>query len=202
MGGHDPYSNSKACAELVSAAYRNSYELPIATVRAGNVIGGGDWAQDRLIPDIIRSITQNEELMIRYPKALRPWQHVLEPLHGYIQLAEKMIDQPGEYATAWNFGPGEQEVRTVEWIIERTKQIWDASLLIHQTTGQLFHEAHYLKLDSSKAKSKLDWRPKWSIEQALGETVEWYQGYYNGMNMREKTISQIKKYFTTLEVLV
>jgi CDP-glucose 4,6-dehydratase len=202
LGGYDPYSNSKACAELVSAAYRNSYSMDIATVRAGNVIGGGDWAQDRLVPDIIRSIEKTAEIIIRYPQALRPWQHVLEPLQGYLQLAEKMYHQPAQYGEAWNFGPSEADVRSVQWLVEKIIQIWNTSITWKTTAEQQLHEAGYLKLDSSKAKTRLAWQPRWEINKALRETVQWYKAYQSGANMREITLSQIKQYFINEEVLV
>ena len=204
LGGYDPYSNSKACAELVTAAFRSSYynfqvspdSVGIATVRAGNVIGGGDWAADRLIPDIIRSLNNNEEIIIRFPHALRPWQHVLEPLHGYMQLAEKIYDHPYEFGEAWNFGPNEPDVRSVSWVTEKIIRLWGSPTSWRTTTNQLFHEAGYLKLDSTKAKARLEWQPKWNIEKTLQETVNWYRAYQLDHNMKEITLAQIKNYMS------
>lgn len=199
LGGHDPYSNSKACAELVTSAFRNSYphQCGIASVRAGNVIGGGDWAQDRLIPDIIRGVINNNEITIRYPHALRPWQHVLEPLQGYLQLAERVYHDPDDFAQAFNFGPNEQDVKSVGWVVDKILQLWNekSSWQLDQTAKP--HEAAYLKLDSAKAKNKLGWNPRWPLERALQETVGWYRSYQSGENMREKTLSQINNYIAT-----
>ena len=194
LGGYDPYSNSKACTELVTAAYRNSYHLKMASVRAGNVIGGGDWAQDRLVPDIIRSLNDRSEIVIRYPHALRPWQHVLEPLHGYLQLAEKLYHHPVEYAEAWNFGPEESDVRSVSWMVERILKLWNSPTAWQLLENNRLHEAGYLKLDSTKAKTRLGWQPQWNIEQALQETIRWYRAYQDGADMREMTSLQIKQY--------
>lgn len=194
LGGYDPYSNSKACTELVAAAFRNSYRLNIATARAGNVIGGGDWAQDRLIPDMVRSLDSGEKMIVRYPQALRPWQHVLEPLQGYMHLAEKLYHHPVDYAQAWNFGPNEADVRNVRWVVEKINQIWDTAVVWQLMTDNPLHEAGYLKLDSSKAKAQLGWRPHWNIEQALQETLRWYRAHRDGANMQEVTLAQIKNY--------
>lgn len=199
LGGYDPYSNSKACAELVTTAYRHSYGhsgLNIASARAGNVIGGGDWSKDRLIPDIIRSITKQEQILLRYPEALRPWQHVLDPLQGYLQLAEHLYQQTTSYAEAWNFGPEERDIKPVSWITDKILELWGSSLAWQVEAGVKPHETMCLKLDSAKAKAKLGWKPQWQLEQALTETVNWFQLYVSGENMHEKTINQIKKYMT------
>ncbi len=209
LGGHDPYSNSKACAELVTAAFRksyyhsrqNSFHLGVATVRAGNVIGGGDWAQDRLIPDIVRSLNKNEEIIIRYPHALRPWQHVLEPLRGYLQLAEKIYHNPFDYDESWNFGPDDLDVKSVIWIVEKIIQMWRLPFSWRINPGE-FHEAGYLKLDNTKAKTRLGWQPQWNIEKTLQETIRWYQAYLTGANMQEETLSQIKNFIINQEVMV
>jgi CDP-glucose 4,6-dehydratase len=210
LGGYDPYSNSKACVELVSKAFRHSYfngqqsdpQLGIATVRAGNVIGGGDWAQDRLIPDIIRSLNNNETIILRYPHALRPWQHVLEPLHGYILLAEKIYQFPHEYSEAWNFGPNESDVRSVSWIVDKLIQMLGATISWKRTDDFCLHEAGYLKLDSTKAKINLGWQPRWNIDQALLATLNWHQAYSAKADMREKTLEQIRNFTINQEVLV
>lgn len=197
LGGHDTYSASKACAEIAAAAYRSSFlaqaDIHLASVRAGNVIGGGDWATDRLLPDFIRALHAGRTLGIRSPKAVRPWQHVLEPLAGYITLAEKLYEHGGDFAEAWNFGPNDEDARTVGWIVEnlcaRTPGArWQIE------TGAQPHEAAVLKLDSSKAKSKLGWMPRWNLDQALQQTVNWYQAWQNGEDMSEVTSAQIKAY--------
>jgi CDP-glucose 4,6-dehydratase len=202
MGGFDPYSNSKGCAELVTAAYRNSFfsacegrqEVALATARAGNVIGGGDWAADRLIPDIMRAISEARPVLIRSPHAIRPWQHVLEPLSGYLELAQKLYEDGSGYAEAWNFGPSDEDARSVQWIVEQLTEQWGegASWLLDQ--GNHPHEAHYLKLDCSKAKMRLDWQSKWSLAQALKNIVAWQKAYQLGKNMREFSLGQIASY--------
>jgi len=204
MGGYDPYSNSKACSELVTASYRNSFFNPkdykkhgvaIASARAGNVIGGGDWAEDRLIPDFIRAISNGEEVKIRSPYAIRPWQHVLEPLGGYMMLAEKLYTDGPKYAEAWNFGPDDRDAKNVEWIAEKFCSLWgkDASYAIDKNPQP--HEANYLKLDCSKAKTELGWTPKWDIEKALGSIVDWYQAWINKNDTRELSLQQMKAFF-------
>lgn len=204
MGGFDPYSNSKGCSELVTAAYRNSYFNPneyenhglaIATARAGNVIGGGDWANDRLIPDFIRAISKGEKLKIRSPYAIRPWQHVLEPLSGYLTLAEKLFTHGPSYAQAWNFGPDDSDAQNVEWITKQICDLWgkDASYEIDKNPQP--HEANYLKLDCSKAKAELDWVPKWDIKTALNRIVDWHKAFLKGEDMRRITESHITEYF-------
>ena len=203
MGGYDPYSNSKGCAELVSAAYRSSFfnadtyaqhGVALATARAGNVIGGGDWAEDRLIPDIMRAITQDEPVNIRNPQAIRPWQHVLEPLSGYLVLAKKLVEEGPTYAEAWNFGPNDQDAKPVQWIVERLTQTWGDGANWHVDNGNHPHEAHYLKLDCSKAKSRLDWQPQWHLDEALDRIVDWQKQYQQGANMKEVTLEQIDHY--------
>lgn len=203
MGGYDPYSSSKGCAELVAAAYRNSYFNPkefdrhgvaLASVRAGNVIGGGDWAEDRLIPDIMRAITQNKPVHIRNPHAIRPWQHVLEPLAGYLLLAQKMWVDGSAYGEAWNFGPNEEDAKPVSWIVDRLTGMWGQGASWVLEGGDHPHEAHYLKLDCSKAKSRLDWQPRWHLEDALGAIIDWYHAHAAGRDMREATLRQIATY--------
>jgi len=203
MGGYDPYSNSKGCSELVTASYRNSffnwkeYEkhgVALASVRAGNVIGGGDWAKDRLIPDCIESLLKNKPIIIRSPQAIRPWQHVLEPLSGYLTLAEKLYTDGPRYAEGWNFGPNETDVQTVGWIVGRMCKLWkDKATYQLDSTNQL-HEANYLKLDCSKAKTKLQWYPQWNLETTLQKIMEWTHAYKENKDMREVCLRQIDEY--------
>jgi CDP-glucose 4,6-dehydratase len=206
MGGYDPYSSSKGCAELVSAAYRNSYFNPahyaehrvaLATARAGNVIGGGDWALDRLIPDIMRAIMAREPVSIRSPHAIRPWQHVLEPLSGYLTLAERLYREGVDFAEGWNFGPREVDARPVEWIVERLTTLWGEGASWRLDANPQPHEANYLKLDCAKAMTRLAWQPRWSLEQALRMIVAWHQGHLAGDDMRELTLAQIAEYGKT-----
>ena len=197
LGGHDPYSSSKACAELAAAAYRNSFlaegGIQLASVRAGNVIGGGDWATDRLIPDFLRAVDAGESLRIRSPNAIRPWQHVLEPLSGYLLLAERLVTEGAEFAEAWNFGPEEPDSKTVSWILDRLYyKIPSAHWLVDGSPQP--HEAGVLKLDSIKAKTKLNWAPRWSLDTALDKTVEWHQLWKEGQSMAEVSVQQIEAY--------
>ena len=197
LGGHDPYSSSKACAELVSSAYRNSFlkerGIKIATVRAGNVIGGGDWATDRLIPDFLRANDAGKKLIIRFPNAVRPWQHVLEPLSGYLLLAEKLVTIGDSYAEPWNFGPQENDIKAVSWIIDYlVKKIPNAKWEIDKIEQP--HEAKLLVLDSSKAKLRLGWSQKLPLEIALDKTIEWHQAWKNNQSMTEFSMSQINFY--------
>lgn len=196
MGGHDPYSSSKGCAELVTSAYRNSFlaarGVAVATARAGNVIGGGDWAADRLIPDVLRAIDRGESVMIRSPGAVRPWQHVLEPLSGYLTLAEKLAET-SEVAGAWNFGPADEDARPVGWILQHlARRLPEMQWGVDR--GPQPHEAHFLKLDSSKARSRLAWRPRWQLEQALDRTLEWHRTWRSGGDMRQVSFAQIQDY--------
>jgi len=203
FGGYDPYSNSKACSELVTAAYRNSYFNPkdyarhrvaLASARAGNVIGGGDWASDRLIPDCLRALLSGEPVVIRNPHAIRPWQHVLEPLSGYLLLAQKLYEQGAEFAEGWNFGPFDEDARPVEWIVERLCSQWGGDARYQIDQGDHPHEAHYLKLDCSKARSRLNWRPRWSLEQTLDTIVDWTRAYSDGADLRQLCRDQIAAY--------
>jgi len=197
LGGHDPYSSSKACAELASAAYRKSFlaeaGVYLATVRAGNVIGGGDWAADRLIPDFLRALDAGEALHIRSPNAIRPWQHVLEPLSGYLLLAEELVSQGADYADAWNFGPEEGDAKPVYTIVEQLCDKFPGSRWQLDGEPQL-HEAGLLKLDSSKAKAKLNWLPRWPLETALNKSVEWHQAWKRGESMAAFSLRQISDY--------
>jgi CDP-glucose 4,6-dehydratase len=197
LGGHDPYSSSKACAELVTTAYRRSFfqqsGVAVASVRAGNVIGGGDWADDRLVPDILRAIDRGESPGIRSPGAIRPWQHVLEPLSGYLLLAERMCLDGAEFAEAWNFGPADDDVKSVGWIVEYLMAEMSATNWRHDQADHP-HEAHYLKLDSSKAVARLGWRPRWRLREALVHVLEWHSAWRRGSDMREFTIAQVRRY--------
>jgi CDP-glucose 4,6-dehydratase len=202
LGGYDPYSSSKAAAELVTAAYRSSFfngnanpphRVALASARAGNVIGGGDWAEDRLIPDIIRAVARGERVRIRNPHAIRPWQHVLEPLRGYLTLAEKLCSAGAEFAQPWNFGPEETDARTVEWIVKKVAALWGGDASWELDPDRHPHEAAYLKLDISRARSLLGWTPKWSIEQALDAVVSWYRRQSGG-DARTLTLDQIDTY--------
>ena len=200
MGGHDPYSASKACAELVSSAYRTSFFQPdghkiaMATARAGNVIGGGDWAKDRLMTDLITAFTSSKPIMIRNPNAIRPWQHVLEPLRGYLMLAEKLFIHGGEFAEAWNFGPNDEDVKPVSWLTEKLTEFWGDNPQWQIQPGEHPHEANYLKLDISKAKAKLDWFPSMDLAKALRLTAEWTQQLAAGVDARTITFRQIQAY--------
>ncbi len=203
LGGYDPYSSSKACSEIVTSAFRNSFfniknydthRVAVASARAGNVIGGGDWADDRLIPDCIRSILDNKEIHIRNPNATRPWQHVLDPLSGYMTLAEKLYNYGPEYSEAWNFGPNDDDARSVEWVVKNLCSKWGnkASYVIDNGTHP--HEANYLKLDISKAKSRLSWAPTWDINTAIEKTIEWSKAYFKNEDLRECCLKQINEF--------
>lgn len=198
MGGHDPYSNSKGCAELVSSAYRRSFLAPagiaMATARAGNVIGGGDWAADRLVPDILKALQHAEPVLIRNPHAIRPWQHVLEPLSGYLQLAQSLYTQGQADAEGWNFGPRDEDARPVQWIVERLCALWGGQARWDLQPGQHPHEAHYLKLDISKAAQRLGWAPRWSLDNALQHITQWHQAWLAGQDMRALCLAQISDY--------
>lgn len=203
LGGHDPYSNSKACAELLATAYRSSYFPPVehnrhgvglATVRAGNVIGGGDWAEDRLIPDMMRAFQEGRAVRIRYPKAVRPWQHVLEPLRGYLRLAEALYEDGAGYGEGWNFGPDPSDARPVEWIVEHLSRSWGEGARWELETQTQPHEAGCLKLDCSKAAARLGWKPRLCLREALSLTAEWYRARQAGEPMRDFTLAQIEAY--------
>ena len=200
MGGYDPYSNSKGCSELVTAAYRTSFFNPadhakhgvaLASARAGNVIGGGDWAKDRLIPDIMAAFVENHPAVIRNPQAIRPWQHVLEPLRGYLMLAQRLWTEGPAFAEGWNFGPNDEDAKPVEWIVKHLAGTWRNGATWSVDGGNHPHEASYLKLDISKARNKLDWQPRWNLETGLRYIVDWYQAYQRGDNMRDFTLNQI-----------
>lgn len=198
LGGFDPYSNSKACAELAVSAYRNSFfaesKTLIATARAGNVIGGGDWSEDRLVPDIFQSLVFDKTLEIRNPYSVRPWQHVLEPLSGYLCLAEKLYAGKRNLAESWNFGPAEDDSKPVGWILEEIKRIWKAPVNWKIGTEKQPHEARFLKLDSTKARVELGWSPKLDLKEAVNLTAEWYRGFKENKDLAELTKSQIEFY--------
>jgi len=197
MGGYDPYSSSKGCAELVTSAYRRSFlqdlGIGLASVRSGNVIGGGDWADDRLIPDILRSFEKNESVVVRSPKATRPWQHVLEPLSGYLILAEKLYGNQGDYAEGWNFGPNEQNVKSVDWILDHMIELWPgASWVLNENENP--HEATLLNLDISKASGLLGWTPTWDLPMTLESIIRWHQLWLGGADMRKACITEIDNF--------
>ena len=203
MGGLDPYSNSKGCAELVSAAYRSSFfnadnyaqhGVATATVRAGNVIGGGDWAQDRLIPDVLAAFEQGRKVDIRNPNAIRPWQHVMEPLRGYLMLAEQLFEHGPSFCEGWNFGPNDDDAKPVGWIVEQMAALWGNDAQWQVDTGEHPHEAQYLKLDISKARSRLDWHPALRLQDALALIIDWSKQRAAGANMRQLTLSQLLAY--------
>jgi CDP-glucose 4,6-dehydratase len=203
LGGYDPYSNSKACSELVTSAYRNSYFNPkdhathgvgVASARAGNVIGGGDWASDRLVPDCIRAILKTEKVIIRNPEAIRPWQHVLEPLAGYLMLAQKLYEDGPRYSGAWNFGPDDSDAKPVEWLVKELCAKWGNNASYALDTRKHPHESHYLKLDCSKAREVLGWRPLWDIEKALDSIIEWTKAYAGRKDVTATCMGQIAAY--------
>ena len=203
MGGYDPYSSSKGCAELVTAAYRRSYfsdgpaarrEVAVASVRAGNVIGGGDWAKDRLVPDAINAFMVGRRVLIRNPAAIRPWQHVLEPLHGYLALAERLWRDGSTFAEAWNFGPADEDAKPVSWIVERLAHAWGDRAGWNPDSTSQPHEAGRLNLDCSKARMRLNWSPRLDLPQALDWIVGWYQAYAKKEDMRRFTLAQISRY--------
>ena len=203
LGGYDPYSSSKACAELVAASFRNSYFSPallhqhqvgVATARAGNVIGGGDWSEDRLIPDLVRGFESGEPVRIRRPSAIRPWQHVLEPLRGYLQLAERLISGDSAFASAFNFGPGEEDAWPVDRIAMKLADLWGEGATWVRDADPGAHEAGYLRLDSSKASAMLKWGPRLNLEAALEWTAAWYRAARKGFDMQAFTLDQIAAY--------
>ncbi len=204
MGGHDPYSSSKGCSELVAAAYRNSFfsgddsVTALASARAGNVIGGGDWALDRIVPDAMRAFMKGEPLKLRHPQAVRPWQHVLEPLHGYLMLAERLYNDGRAFAEGWNFGPHDESSQSVGWIVSQMEKIWGGGVCSEVSPdahAEKFHEATLLRLDCTKAAQQLDWHPKLTMDKTLEWTVEWYRRFQTlEKTMREFTLQQIADY--------
>lgn len=208
LGGHDPYSSSKACAELVTQAYRNSFfcgdgQVPhLATARAGNVIGGGDWAEDRLIPDAVRAFANGSQVAVRYPDAVRPWQHVLEPLRGYLTLAERLASPEGAaFAEAWNFGPSERDARSVRWVLDRFNDLWPGAPGWTRVGPTQPHEAGFLKLDCSKAAARLAWKPVLSLDTALSLTAEWYRAAAAGQNPADVMRAQIDEYMVAVRAI-
>lgn len=208
MGGYDPYSSSKGCSELVTASYRQSFfnpdkyniehQVALASARAGNVIGGGDWATDRLLPDILKSIISGQDVNIRSPYAIRPWQHVLEPLSGYLLLAEKLYTEGAQFAAGWNFGPEDKDAQTVEYIVAKICKLWGNGVGYQIDSTPQPHEAGYLKLDISKARTKLNWQPRWSLDTALDKIVYWQKAYQAGQDMKTICLEQIHEYEKTI----
>ncbi len=198
MGGHDPYSSSKGCSELVTSAYRRSFferaGIALASVRAGNVIGGGDWSVDRLIPDVLRAFEADIPVVIRSPNAIRPWQHVLEPLSGYLMLAQALYESGENYSCGWNFGPNDEDAKPVQWIIEQMTSRWGGDATWIQDNGKHPHEVSYLKLDISKAKNQLGWKPVWSLDQALEKVIDWHKAWLSDGDMRSLCEQQIAAY--------
>jgi CDP-glucose 4,6-dehydratase len=203
LGGYDPYSSSKACAEIVTAAYRKSFfsnvapndnRTMIATARAGNVIGGGDWAEDRLVPDIIRAFEKGNPLIIRNPAAVRPWQHVLDPLNGYLMLIERLWEGNFKFADAWNFGPDNNGAKPVAWVVSKVADLWGEGADWSTTEESQPHEAHNLALDSTKARTVLRWEPTLTTEDAIKWTVEWYRDYSKGIDARKTTLRQLNRF--------
>jgi CDP-glucose 4,6-dehydratase len=198
LGGDDPYSSSKACSEMISETYRKSFfqssGIALATARAGNVIGGGDWAPERLVPDALAALAEQRPIEIRNPNFTRPWQHVLEPISGYLLLAEKLWAEGQAYASAWNFGPSDEDAKSVQWVAEALCARWSSHTAWTRQEGRHPHEAQYLKLDTSKTRSALGWAPRWSLSDALDKTVSWYQSWVNGCDMRSVGLRQIAEY--------
>ena len=199
MGGHDPYSSSKGCTELVTASYRRSFftsedTASLASARAGNVIGGGDWAEDRLIPDILRAFEKSEPVVIRNPLSTRPWQHVLEPLSGYLVLAQELFLNGDDFAEGWNFGPKDEDCKPVSWILDKMVESWrgNASWRLDEKNNP--HEARFLKLDCSKAYNRLKWNPKWNLQLTLKSIVDWHQLYNNGGDIKRQCLKEINSY--------
>jgi len=206
LGGFDPYASSKACSELVTQAYVSSFFAPgdyaahgtaIATARAGNIIGGGDWAAERLVPDCVRAILRKQAVRIRNPHAVRPWQHVLEPLSGYLLLARRLCESGPAFGGPWNFGPGEADARTVEYVVQHLCSAWGEGACSAADPGPHPHETHHLKLDCSKARVGLEWRPRWDLETAIGKVVDWTRVYQAGGDVRAACLAQIEEYTAT-----
>jgi CDP-glucose 4,6-dehydratase len=199
LGGHDPYSSSKACAEIVASAYRRSFlaekGIAVATSRSGNVIGGGDWSRDRVVPDAVNAFINRESFLVRRPKAVRPWQHVLEPLAGYLLLCQELFHHPAGFAEAWNFGPRSSDEQTVGHLADLLVECWGESAnWISREDPNQPHEADSLKLDCFKAKTKLGWQPQWSLSEATEKSVTWYKKWQDGANMKDFSMQQIKDY--------
>ena len=204
LGGDDPYSASKACAEIVTAAYRKSYFMEagihLATARAGNVIGGGDWATDRLVPDFLRALDAGDTMKIRFPHAVRPWQHVLEPLSGYLLLVERLHDGGETFAEPWNFGPNDEEARSVGWVADRLCHIAPDVKWVAETADINPRETQMLRVDSSKTRDRLGWKPRWTLENALDKTLEWHQAWRNKQDMGRVCSNQIEEYVSNQRI--
>jgi CDP-glucose 4,6-dehydratase len=209
-GGYDPYSNSKGCAELVTDAFRQSFfnknnhgahGVGLASARAGNVIGGGDWAEDRLVPDALKAFEQNQSVNIRSPHAIRPWQHVLEPISGYLLLAQKLYENGPGFSEGWNFGPVDEDAKSVQWIINKMTSFWGESAAWHLDAGKHLHEAHYLKLDCSKAKMQLGWQARWGLDETLQKIIVWHKAWLAGNCMKNHTLNEISNYESSLKGL-
>ena len=199
MGGYDPYSSSKGCSELITSAYRQSFlndlGVGVATARSGNVIGGGDWADNRLIPDILKSIDNGTPVIIRNPHAVRPWQHVLAPLSGYMTLAERLWSNPSLYSGGWNFGPNEQDAKPVGWLVDKLVEMFpNATWELEAKAKAKAHEAPFLNLDISKAKTELDWSPTWDLETTLEKISGWHSSWRSGKNMKVRCLDEIKQF--------
>jgi CDP-glucose 4,6-dehydratase len=199
MGGHDPYSSSKGCAELVTSAYRRSFfntdsTAALASARAGNVIGGGDWADDRLVPDILRAFEKSESVVIRNPLSTRPWQHVLEPLSAYLMLAENLYKEGQSFAEGWNFGPKDEDCRSVQWILENMISVWGEGASWELDEKSNPHEANFLKLDCSKAKNRLKWEPRWTLQETLKMIVNWHRKFIDGADVEIECLKEINQY--------
>ena len=206
LGGYDPYSNSKACSELITSSYRSSFfnsesynlhGVALASARAGNVIGGGDFAADRLIPDCIRTLLKGGEIDVRNPNSIRPWQHVLEPLSGYLQLAQKLYTEGVPYAEGWNFGPRDDDAKPVEWVVEKICNKWEPAVTYQINQEHFEHEANFLKLDCSKSKQKLGWSPRWDLDHSIDKVLEWTKAYKNQQSIRDICLQQIEEYSNT-----
>ena len=206
MGGYDPYSSSKGCTELLAASWRASFFNPsdyakhgvaLATARAGNVIGGGDWSRDRLVPDLLAAFAEGKPALIRNPDAMRPWQHVLEPLHGYLTLAEKLATEGPQWGQSWNFGPEDSDTRPVSWIADQLARLWGGQAAWVADGQQHPHEANWLKLDCSKARQQLGWTPRWNLQQALEAIASWQRAWQAGNSMRDFSLRQIAEYEST-----
>jgi CDP-glucose 4,6-dehydratase len=200
MGGHDPYSKSKGCAELVADAFRRSFFTRndgsgprVASARAGNVIGGGDWGEDRLVPDIMRAVEAGTPIAIRNPDAVRPWQHVLNPLSGYLVIAQQLFADPAA-ATGWNFGPSPDDVQPVRWITDRLTALWPGELRWEIDAGPRPHEAQFLSLDSTRARTRLGWAPRWDLAKTLESIVAWHRAHLDGQDLRAVTLAQIEEF--------
>ena len=205
IGGHDPYSSSKGCSELITSSYRKSfYEkkgIGLASARAGNVIGGGDWAKDRLIPDILRAFEMDKPVLIRNPNSIRPWQHVLDPLSGYLKLAQSIYKSPKSFSGGWNFGPNEEDARPVIWILKQMVNAWPGAKWQLDKSKNNPHEANHLKLDISKAKTKLYWKPSWPLKLKLKHVVNWHRSWMAGEDMQAVTMNEIRDFVKKMELI-